>query len=81
MNFCVAEEIQAFGGHQHIFVPYNKASAAGISKITQRRRTVPMTRREGRNPHGRGKCSNFLRGNASQAGKPRRCIGRTQPPL
>ena len=81
MNFWVAKGIQVFRGHRHIFVPYNKASAAGISKITQRRRTEPMTRREGRSPHGRGKRSNFLRSNASQAGKRRRCIGRTQPRL
>jgi hypothetical protein len=66
-----------FRGHQHIFVPYNKACAAEISNITRQRRTEPMTRREGGSPHGRGKCSNFLRSNASQAGKQRRCIERT----
>jgi hypothetical protein len=81
MSLCVAGGIQVFRGHQHIFVPYNKASAAGISKITQQRRTEPMTRRQGDSPHGRGKCSNLLRSNASQAGKHRRCIGRTQPRL
>lgn len=79
MNFCVAGGIQVFRGHQHIFVPYNKASAVGISKITQRPRTQPMTRRGGASPRSRGQCRNPLRSYALRAGKPRRGPGRTQP--
>lgn len=81
MNFRVAGGIQVFRAHQHIFVPYNKASAAGISKITQRPRTQPMTRRGGASPRGRGQCRNPLRSHASRTGKRDRGLGRTPPRL
>jgi hypothetical protein len=78
MNFCVAGGIQVFRGHQHIFVPYNKASAARISKITQRPRTQTMTRRGGASPRSRGQSRNTLRSHALRVGKPRRGLRRSQ---